>query len=137
MTRLFAAFALACCATFAYAQEMKPGLWEIATTMKMQGMEMPGGKYSHCYTAKDIAEGKQYKMDEKSKCAIANLKSAGGNISYDMNCNMDGGVKLNGTVKGAMAATTFNFEQKMRTTPNQGMGEVHSFIKGRRLGDCK
>lgn len=137
MTRMFATFVLACFAALAYAQEMKPGLWEIVTTMKMQGMDMPGAKFSNCYTAKDIADGKHYKMDEKSKCTLANLKSAGGNISYDMNCNMEGGVKLTGTVKGTMAASAFTFEQKMRTTPDQGMGEMHSFIKGRRLGDCK
>ncbi len=137
MTRLLATLVLGCFALFAHAQEMKPGLWEIVTTMKMQGMEMPGGKYSHCYTTKDIADGKQYKMDEKSKCTLANMKQSGGNISYDMTCNMEGGGKLTGSIKGAMAPTTFTFEQKMRMTPDQGMGEMNSNIKGRRLGDCK
>ncbi len=136
MKRLLAALAFISCASSVFAQEMTPGLWELTTEMKMQGMAMPPNKFTHCYTAKDIASGKQYGMDEKSKCAINNMKNAGGNISYDMVCAADG-TKMTGTVKGTMSATAFTFEQKLRMTPDQGMGEMHSFIKGRRLGDCK
>ncbi len=136
MKRLLAAFAFISCASPAFAQEMSPGLWELTAEMKMQGMAMPPNKFTHCYSAKDIASGKQYGMDEKSKCNISNMKNAGGNISYDMSCAADG-TKMTGTVKGTMSATAFAFEQKLRMTPDQGMGEMHSFIKGRRLGDCK
>lgn len=136
MSKLSAAFALGLFAALAQAQEMQPGLWEIATTMQMPGMQMPGGKFTHCYTAQDVAAGKQYGMDEKSKCAISNMKSAGGNISYDMSCALEGG-RMIGSVKGTMSPTAFAFDQKMRMTPDQGMGEMHSVIKARRLGDCK
>ncbi|MHB1428391.1 MAG: DUF3617 domain-containing protein [Rhodocyclaceae bacterium] len=136
MKRLLAALACASLAPLGYAQEMSPGLWELTTEMKMQGMNMPPSKFSHCYTAKDIASGKQYGMDEKSKCSISNMKNVGGNISYDLSCAADGS-KMTGTVKGTMSATAFSFEQKLRMTPDQGMGEMQSFIKGRRLGDCK
>jgi len=130
------AFALASFASFGHAQEMTPGLWEITTAMKMQGRDMPGGKFTQCYTAKDIAEGKQFGMTEKSKCTIANMKNAGGNISYDMSCSADGS-KMTGSLKGTMTPSSFVFEQKLRMTPDQGMGEMHSFINGRRTGDCK
>ncbi|MDP1653830.1 MAG: DUF3617 family protein [Rhodocyclaceae bacterium] len=136
MKRLLTTLAFISFAPLALAQEMSPGLWELTTEMKMQGMNVPPNKFTHCYTAKDIASGKQYGMDEKSKCAIANMKNAGGNISYDMSCSGDGN-KMTGSVKGAMSATAFSFEQKLRMTPDQGMGEMQSFIKGRRLGDCK
>lgn len=136
MTRTVVALALCLAAALVQAQEMQPGLWEIVTSMKMQGMQMPGGKFSHCYTAKDIAAGKQYSGDEAGKCAIANLKTAGGNVSYDITCKTEGG-KLDGAVKGSVSATAYTFEQKLRMTPDQGMGEMHSTIKGRRLGDCK
>lgn len=136
MKRLLAAFAFISCASPAFAQEMSPGLWELTAEMKMQGMAMPPNKFTHCYSAKDIASGKQYGMDEKSKCSISNMKNAGGSISYHMSCAADG-TKMTGTVKGTMSATAFAFEQKLRMTPDQGMGEMHSFIKGRRLGDCK
>jgi len=136
MKRLLAAIALVSLASPLLAQEMSPGLWELTAEMKMQGMAMPPNKFTHCYTAKDIASGKQYGMDEKSKCTISNMKNAGGNISYDMTCAADG-TKMTGTVKGMMSATAFAFEQKLRMMPDQGMGEMQSFIKGRRLGDCK
>lgn len=136
MKRTLAALVFVSLSPLGYAQEMSPGLWELTTEMKMQGMNMPANKFTHCYTAKDIASGKQYGMDEKSKCTISNMKSAGGNISYDMTCAADGS-KMSGSVKGTMSATAFAFEQKLRMTPDQGMGEMHSFVKGRRLGDCK
>ncbi len=136
MKRLLTALTFASLAPLVYAQEMAPGLWELTAEMKMQGMNMPANKFTHCYTAKDVASGKQYGMDEKSKCTIANMKNAGGNVSYDMSCAADGS-KMTGSVKGTMSATTFAFEQKMRMVPDQGMGEMHSLIKGRRTGDCK
>jgi hypothetical protein len=136
MKRLTFAFSLLCLAGAIHAQEMKPGLWEVTTTMKMQGMQMPGGKFNHCYTAKDLADGKQYQGDTNSKCTISNMKSGGGNISYDMSCQIEGG-KMTGSVKGSMSPTAYSFDQNMRMTPDQGMGEMLSIIKGRRLGDCK
>lgn len=132
----FATIALTSFAPLAHAQEMKPGLWEVSTSMKMMGMQMPGGKFTHCYTAKDVAEGKQYQGDGQNPCKITNMKASGGNISYDMNCTMEGG-KMTGSVKGKMSATAYTFEQKMRMTPDQGMGDMHTTIQGRRLGDCK
>ena len=132
----FATIALTSFAPLAHAQEMKPGLWEVSTSMKMMGMQMPGGKFTHCYTAKDVAEGKQYQGDGQNPCKITNMKASGGNISYDMNCTMEGG-KMTGSVKGKMSATAYTFEQQMRMTPDQGMGDMHSTIQGRRLGDCK
>jgi hypothetical protein len=134
MTRLLAALVLTGFAAAAHAQEMKPGLWEIATTTKMMGMEMPGGKFTHCYSPKDVADGKQYRGD--GQCSIANLKTGGGKISYEMSCAIEGG-KMTGSVSGTMTPTAYTFEQKMRMTPDQGMGEMHSIVKGRRLGDCK
>lgn len=136
MKRLLVALASVGLASPALAQEMTPGLWELTTEMKMQGMAMPAHKFTLCYSAKDLAAGKQYGLDEKSQCKISNMKQSGGNISYDMLCTADGG-KMSGSVKGTMSATAFAFEQKLRMTPDQGMGEMHSFIKGRRLGDCK
>ncbi|MDI6749396.1 MAG: DUF3617 domain-containing protein [Pseudomonadota bacterium] len=136
MKRLLAALAFATLTCPAIAQEMSPGLWELTTEMKMQGMAMPPQKFTHCYTAQDLAAGKQYGMDEKSKCTIRNLKNVSGNISYEMTCEADGS-KMTGSVKGTMSATAFSFEQKMRMTPDQGMGDMLSLIKGRRIGDCK
>lgn len=135
MKRLTFAFSLLCLAGAVHAQEMKPGLWEITTMMKMQGMQMPGGKFTHCYTAQDVSAGKQYGGPD-GKCKVSNLKSSGGQVSYDMACSSPEG-KMTGSVKGNMSPTAYTFEQKIRMTPDQGMGEMHQTMNGRRIGDCK
>jgi hypothetical protein len=135
MRTTLAALALVLSAALAHAQEMQPGLWEVVTTMRMQGAQMPGGRFTHCYTARDIAAGRQYAAD-KGKCTVSNMKTGGGSVSYDMSCPMEGAT-MTGSVKGTLSANAYTFDQKMRMTPDQGMGEMHSIIKGRRLGDCK
>lgn len=132
---LHAAILLACAAP-CFAQDMKPGLWEIATTTRMQGMDLPGGRFAHCFTASDIAAGKQYNPDDTSKCSISNLKSAGGKISYDIDCAVEGG-RMAGSAKGSMSPASYSWELKIRMTPDQGMGEIFSTVQGRRTGDCK
>ncbi len=136
MKRLLAAFVCVSLSAPSLAQEISPGLWEITTTMKMQGMTMPAQKIIHCYTKKDIAAGRQYIPEENSQCKISNMRRSGGNIGYDMTCTAED-EKLTGSVKGTISANAFSLEQKLRVTPDQGMGVMLSIIKGRRLGDCK
>lgn len=134
MISTFVALVLVACVTCATAQEMKPGLWEITSVMKMQGMQMPGNKFKYCLTAQDVASGKQYSGNQE--CVISNLKTAGSNVSYDMACSTDGG-KMTGSVKGTMGPTAYTFDQKIRMMPDPGMGEMHQTMTGRRIGDCK
>lgn len=119
------------------AQELKPGLWEITTSMKMQGMAMPGTKFKHCLTAKDIAEGKQHSMSDKdNKCAVSNMKTSAGNYSYDLACTSPQG-KMSGSAKGTTSASSYTTEMKVRMTPDHGMGEMLQTMTGRLVGDCK
>jgi hypothetical protein len=119
------------------AQELKPGLWEVTTSMKMQGMAMPGAKFKHCLTAKDIADGKQHSMSDKdSKCAVSNMKGSASNYSFDLTCTSPDG-KLTGSAKGSASATSYATEMKMRMSPDQGMGDMIQTMNGRLLGDCK
>ncbi len=118
------------------AQEISPGLWELAAEVKMQGATIPPSRFSQCFTAQDIAAGVQYGLIEKGKCAASNLKNIDGKISYELSCAANG-ARLAGTGTGTMSATAFAFEQKLHMTPDQGMGEMHLIVTGRRLGDCK
>jgi hypothetical protein len=136
LTQALLAFLLALSGLSLHAQEMQPGLWEIATTMKMQGMQMPPAKMKLCYTAQDLSAGKQYSGAGDSQCAIANLKTAGSNVSFDIACTTQNG-KMSGTVKGTVSPTAYSFEQKLRMTPDPGMGDMLTTVQGRRLGDCK
>jgi hypothetical protein len=127
-----------CLAPLAIAQQsMQAGRWEMSSAMKMQGMQMPGQKWTHCFTAQDLAEGKQHKMDDgQSKCAMSDLKTSGANYSYSFACNGPEG-KMSGQAKGNSTPASFTTEIKMRMTPDQGMGELTQVMTGRRVGDCK
>ncbi len=138
MPRILAALVIVCLAPIAYAQQqMQPGRWEMSSAMKMQGMQMPGQKWNHCFTSQDIAEGKQHKMDDgQSKCTMSDMKTSGATYSYSFACNSKEG-NMSGQARGSSTNTSFNTEIKMRMTPDQGMGEFTQVLTGRRVGDCK
>jgi hypothetical protein len=117
--------------------QMTPGRWEMSSAMKMQGMQMPGAKWSHCFTAKDLAEGKQHKMDDgDAKCAVTDLKTSGAGYSYGFSCTSKEG-KMTGKASGTSSASSFTTDIKLRMTPDPGMGEMTQTMTGRRTGDCK
>jgi hypothetical protein len=137
MKRLLVACALAGLAAAAPAQEMKPGHWEMSSATTMQGKQMPGAKWTYCFTARDLAEGKQHRMDAAGgKCTVSNLITAGSTFSYHFACSSGGG-NMSGEARGSATATGFDTEIRMRMTPDPGMGELTQVITGRRVGDCK
>lgn len=136
MKLILAALAAILVSTPGFAQ-MQPGRWEMSSQMKMQGMQMPGQKWSHCLSAQDITAGKQHQMDDgQSKCQMSDMKSSGNNYSYKFACTSPEG-KMSGQANGSSSATSFNTEIKMRMTPDEGMGEITQTMTGRRTGDCK
>ncbi len=139
MKRIAVTLLLTGLATAAGAQQqMQPGRWEMSSAMKMQSMQMPGQKWTHCFTAQDIADGKQHKMDDgRSKCSVSDMKASGdSSYSYSFSCNSPDG-SMAGQARGNSTSTSFNTEIRMRMKPDQGMGELTQLITGRRLGDCK
>lgn len=118
-------------------QEMQPGQWEMTSTMKMQGMQMPGHKWSHCFTAKDLADGKQHSMDDgRSKCQMADLKISGSAYSYKFSCTSPDG-KMSGQAAGNGTQNGFKTELKLKMIPDQGVGELSQVVTGQRTGACK
>ncbi|MCX7898254.1 MAG: DUF3617 domain-containing protein [Rhodocyclaceae bacterium] len=133
MMRFALAFASVFSSLALHAEEMKPGLWEITSQMKMQGFQMPANKFTHCYTAKDIEAGKHYRPESGSDCKISNLKQSGKQISFDLTCK-SGSETMTMSTQGTVSATSFQFEQKMRSAQ---MGEATVISQGRRISDCK
>lgn len=139
MNKLVLTLVLASLASVSFAQQpMQPGRWEMSSAMKMQGMQMPGQKWNHCFTAQDIADNKQHKMDDgRSKCSVSDMKTSGdGSYSYSFSCSSPEG-SMAGMARGNSSPTSFNTEIRMRMKPDQGMGELTQTISGRRIGDCK
>ena len=86
---LIAAFFLI--ATPAFAQE--PGnLWDITTSMEMDGMKMPGGKQQVC-TPVD-AEGPDAMASKDDECTVTDIQASPGRYSYKMQCPDGSGTGL-------------------------------------------
>lgn len=103
-------------------------LWEITTTMKMQGMAMPGMKSKSCI-AKDGAYNPD--ADKKDKnCTTTDYKVSGNTVKWAMKCT--GKNAMTGT--GEMTKTadamkgTFNMQA-------EGMAMVQ-VMEGKRVGTC-
>ncbi len=114
---------------------MKPGKWEITTSMEMPGMpmKMPPVTMTQCLTDENpVPNQSQANQD----CQLQNVKTEGHTVSWEIVCQTDGG-QMNG--KGHMTydgdrmsgVTTFNMNM-----PGQGKIQMTNTIKGHRIGPC-
>jgi hypothetical protein len=103
-------------------------LWEITTTMKMQGMAMPGMKTKSCI-AKDGAYNPD--ADKKDKnCTTTDYKVSGNTVKWAMKCTgknaMSGSGEMTRTADSMKG--TFNMQA-------EGMAMVQ-VMEGKRVGTC-
>ena len=113
------------------ADMMKPGLWEVTTTVQMPGMpfQPPPQTMRHCYTAQEV---KEEPVPKNNDCKITDLKSSGNKVSWKLECKGE----MAGKGEGEMVYqgdSAYEGKTKMQT---QGM-TITSRYKGKRLGDCK
>lgn len=113
------------------ASDMKPGLWEITTSVEMPGMpyQPPPQTIRHCYTEQDVKENPVPKDDT---CKITDLKTSGNKTTWKMVCTGEAASKGEGEMifYGDSA-----YEGKNRMEM-QGMLMTTKY-KGKRLGECK
>jgi len=135
LKRIFATFAVLLTAvSFAFAAsgpDMNEGLWEITTTMKMQGMNMPSHTHTQCITKDDLVPRSSQPGQE---CAISNYKVEGNTVSWTIRCSTQGG-EMNGAGKITYRGDSFDGTMNM-IMPGSG-AEVVTQMSGRRIGDCK
>ena len=111
---------------------MKEGLWEITTKMKMQGMEMPPVKHTQCITKDDLVpQGSQQPGQE---CEITDVKTSGNTVTWTMKCIGQGGNVI-GT--GEITYSGDSFKGKMTISMPQANMEMTSYLSGKRIGNCK
>jgi len=111
--------------------DMNEGLWEITTTMKMQGMNMPSHTHTQCITKDDLVPRSSQPGQE---CTISNYEVEGNTVSWSIRCSTQGG-EMNGTGKITYRGDSFDGTMDM-TMPGSG-AEVVTHMSGRRIGDCK
>jgi len=113
------------------AATMKPGLWEITSTMEIPGMpfQPPPQTVRHCYTAQEVKE-EPVPMD--GSCKINDLKSSGNKVSWKLECKGEMAGQGEGEIvyQGDLA-----YEGKS-WLKMQGMTMTTRY-KGKRLGECQ
>lgn len=115
----------------AAAETMKPGLWEITTSMEMPGMpfQPPPQIVRHCYTPQDVKEELIPRDDD---CKVNDLKSSGGKVSWKMECKGEMAGKGEGEIV-YQGDSAYEGKTRMQT---QGI-TVATKYKARRIGECK
>lgn len=113
------------------ADTMKPGLWEITSSMEMPGMpfQPPPQSVRHCYTPQ---EAREQPVPKDAQCRVTDLKTSGNKVSWKVACTgeMAGQGEGQITYQGDSAYEGWT---KMQT---QGMNMTMKY-KAKRLGDCK
>lgn len=134
LKRLFTVFVILLAAvSFSFAAsgpDIKEGLWEITSSMKMQGMNMPSYTHTQCITKNDLVPKSSQPGQE---CTISNYKIKGNTVSWSIKCSNQGG-EMEGTGRITYMGDSFEGTMKMKMS---GSGtEVTTHMTGRRIGDC-
>jgi Protein of unknown function (DUF3617) len=118
---------------------MRPGRWEISSTMEMAGspVQMPPMKTTRCVTpedAKDPAASLQQGpggRGGKNDCKVSDQKVSGNTVSWKMACAAP--QSMTGTGEITFKDDSYTGTMKM-TTPQ---GSMSMKMDGKRLGDCQ
>ena len=115
------------------APNYQEGLWEMTTTVNMQGMPkemMRPMKNTVCMTKENAVPQPQQKG--KQQCKMTDQKTVGDKVSWTMTCK-------NGTVsKGDITYSKTSFSGTQTTTTSQGGKPMtmKSTMSGKYIGPC-
>ena len=133
----------------AWAQELRPGMWEHTSTVT--SMEMPGAPagmgaamagqtttISSCLTAEQLAEGPEALFNQsQGQCAYDNFEMGGGVVAASGACSAPGGQGAMTMVSsGTYTATTYEAKSTISMTMPGGEMKIQAESSGRRTGDC-
>ena len=113
------------------AEMMKPGMWEITTSMEMPGMpfQPPPQTMRHCYTAQEV---KEQPVPKDNNCKVTDLKSSASKVNWKVECKGEMAGKGEGQIT-YQGDSAYEGWTKMQT---QGMNMTMKY-KAKRVGDCK
>lgn len=118
-------------ATVPAGEVMKPGLWEITTTMEMPGMpyQPPPQTMRHCYTPQEV---KQEPVPKDKDCQVTELKSSGYKVNWKLECKGEMAGKGEGEIT-YQGDSAYEGRTRMQT---QGMTMTTKY-RGKRIGECR
>lgn len=117
---------------------MQPGLWEITTEMEMPGMPMklPPQSIRHCYTAKELADGRNaVPQSGDGNCQVKNYRMSGNTASWEIECI--GESAMHG--KASMTISPTRYTGKMEAVMSSPGGDMKmtTHWRAHRIGDCR
>ena len=110
--------------------DMEPGLWEITTESRMQGMNIPASTMTQCLTEDDMVPRNTQPGQD---CEITDLTTSGDTVRWTMRCGGQG-EEVEST--GQIRYHGTSFEGNITTTIGSTGMTVESTLTGKRLGDC-
>lgn len=122
--------------------KVKEGQWDYVMQMGTMpgmpaGMKMPEMKFSHCLTAKDIEQGSVGQQGGKMPegCKVSNMKMAGNNASYTMECTKE--PKMKADVQMTFVGDGFTMKQDMTMDMGGQPVRMTNNMTGKYMGACK
>ncbi len=116
---------------------LKPGSWEISTTMEMTGMPpRPAFTNTVCVKPDQIKDSHAFAQtiqQRNDKCKVSDLKVDGDKLSYGFACEHG-----SGTTELTFGGTTYEGTIKITTSGrgNNGPMTIIQHVKAKRTGDC-
>lgn len=118
---------------------LKPGKWEIKTTVTMPMMpEANVTTQTECITLEEASDPLAAIMKE-GNCKVLNKKESGNTIEFEVECDGGMGMKMNGkghfTSNGTTASGKMEMTMNMPQMDGQSMKMTQEW-EGKRIGDC-
>ncbi len=128
---------LAATISMAQAAEPKPGLWELAATVTVEGAAQPYGPYyrNQCLSKEDLHNPEKLLADNSMpECSYSNIRDNGDRFDFTVQCG--GEIPMSG--QGSVNYTTEKFEGGVDITADlQGLPiATRSQVSGKRTGAC-
>jgi hypothetical protein len=125
---------------------IKPGQWEVTTTI--EAVDMPGaspdmlnmmkGKprvITTCVTAADVEKGPQALVNQDGKCKFTSYSFQGGKLASVMACAQQGG-EMTVTTTGTFTTANYATKSEMVMSGQRSM-KMTAVAAGKLLGACK
>lgn len=115
---------------------MKPGLWEVTTSMEVQGMPkgMPPMKTQHCYRPEDVKDLRKT-MPEQANCKVDDWKQSGNTVTWKTSCSGEMAGTMTGSIK--YAGETYSGVNKFNLSRGGQSMQMTQKFDARRIGACK
>ena len=111
---------------------LQEGLWEISSTMQMEGMpfNMPEASYKQCITEQDMVPQKE---EPHQSCEVKEYRVTGDTVSWKTRCMASSG---DTTSQGTITYQGDSFSGQITTTGSSMPSKMTQSLKGQRIGEC-